>query len=581
MAKMIPESVSQDIKSQAEKNIFRWFQEAPNTEGWVILHSMGIATHKRVMHGEIDFLVLAPGLGMFALEVKGGRVKRKLGKWYFINKYGKMDEKIRGPFDQAWEGIYSVRNSIESKIDTRHKYLKNMIFGIGVMFPDIEYSSVGVDEAPWQVFDINDGVGVANYVKRIANGATDNLRRLGYTITDEMYPDQEDIQYLEGLLRGDFDIEVPLRIKQKYAEDGLIELTHEQAMCIEQLSDNPRALIRGAAGTGKTMLAIEAVKQAIANKEKTAFFCFNRLLGDWLEDYFENDEKNEDLLFVGSFHRYMIKLLKEMGVSAGDEADKQNPRYYTEQLPSIVVEKLGDCIAKFDKIVVDEAQDLFSQEYLRVMDLILRGGISKGTWIMFGDFTMQSIYSKGMTENEYLEMLQDRSFFSIFRLNKNCRNTRKICLEIENIIGIPENPAFCDGIDTPAVDHILYDNIEDQKSKVEKLLQDLLDDGVPASDIVILSPRKRVNSVVNLLDGFGIDNYSIAAQGRVRFSSVQAFKGLESSAVILTDIESYEDEKLIYIGLTRARIILNIFETKKASAERTKLFVERRLNNGG
>ena len=172
-------------------------------------------------------------------------------------------------------------------------------------------------------------------------------------------------------------------------------------------------------------------------------------------------------------------------------------------------------------------------------------------------------------------------FFSIFRLNKNCRNTRKICLEIENIIGIPENPAFCDGIDTPAVNHILYDNIEDQKSKVEKLLQDLLDDGVPASDIVILSPRKRVNSVVNLLDGFGIDNYSIAAQGRVRFSSVQAFKGLESSAVILTDIESYEDEKLIYIGLTRARIILNIFETKKASAERTKLFVERRLNNGG
>ena len=93
-----------------------------------MLHSLGIATHQRVIHGEMDFLVLAPGLGMFALEVKGGRVKRKLGKWHFVNKYGNIDEKVRGPFDQAWEGVYSIRKSIELKLDTSHKHLKNMIF---------------------------------------------------------------------------------------------------------------------------------------------------------------------------------------------------------------------------------------------------------------------------------------------------------------------------------------------------------------------------------------------------------------------------------------------------------------------
>lgn len=101
MATMIPASMSPDIKSNAERHVFEWFKNDPNTEGWIVLHSLGIATHQRAIHGETDFLVLAPGLGMFVLEVKGGRVKRKLGKWHFSNRYGNIDEKVRGPFDQA------------------------------------------------------------------------------------------------------------------------------------------------------------------------------------------------------------------------------------------------------------------------------------------------------------------------------------------------------------------------------------------------------------------------------------------------------------------------------------------------
>lgn len=157
MAVMIPASMSPDIKSNAEKHIFEWFQNAPETADWVILHSLGITNHQRVIHGETDFLALIPSKGMFALEVKGGRVERKLGKWRFTNKYGIYDEKVRGPFDQAWEGIYSIKALLTTKLDEKHKHLEDIIFGIGVMFPDIEYASVGVDEAQWQVFDITDG----------------------------------------------------------------------------------------------------------------------------------------------------------------------------------------------------------------------------------------------------------------------------------------------------------------------------------------------------------------------------------------------------------------------------------------
>lgn len=579
MAKMIPSSISPDIKSNAEKNIFNWFKNAPDTENWVVLHSLGLVTHQRVIHGETDFLVLAPGLGMFAIEVKGGRVTRKMGKWCYINKYGNIDEKVRGPFDQAWECIYSIRKSLESKLDISHQYLRNTIFGIGVMFPDIHYSSIGVDEAQWQVFDINDGKNVTAFIKRISAGAVDNLIRLNYPVTEKMYPSVDDICYLVNLLRGDFDADVPLKILQKYSEEKFLTLTNEQSVCIEQLRDNPRALIRGTAGTGKTLLAIEAVKQAVRNDEKVAFFCFNKLLGKWLQDYFSDTPLNESPIYVGNFHSYMISLLRDNGIDLKIDSGNMDDHYFSEKLPDIFINYIKDSSVQFDRIVVDEAQDLVRDKYLNVMDKILFNGLSRGKWTMFGDFSMQSIYVNGMTEYKLLDLIQNRAFFAIFRLKKNCRNTKKICIEIQNIIGIPENAAFKDVLDTPAVNHIIYNDLMDQKKHLEELLIELKEKNISEKDIVILSPQIRSKSVVGLLNGYNIADYSVKSTGRIRFSTIQAFKGLESSTIILTDIESYQDEKLIYVGLSRARFNLYILETESASSERVNFFFKRRLAN--
>lgn len=108
MAIMIPSVISPEVKSSAERKIFEWFQNAPGTDKWIVLHSLGITTHNKVIYGETDFLVLAPQLGIFALEVKGGRVKRENGIWYFTNRYGKTNSKVRGPFEQAKDGIDKV-----------------------------------------------------------------------------------------------------------------------------------------------------------------------------------------------------------------------------------------------------------------------------------------------------------------------------------------------------------------------------------------------------------------------------------------------------------------------------------------
>ena len=118
MAKMIPSVISPEIKSNAEKHIFEWFRDAPSTGDWIVLHSLGIANHNRIIHGEVDFFVLAPYMGLFALEVKGGRVSRNNGIWLFTNRYGKTSTKSRGPFDQAWEGAHSIIADIQFSLET-------------------------------------------------------------------------------------------------------------------------------------------------------------------------------------------------------------------------------------------------------------------------------------------------------------------------------------------------------------------------------------------------------------------------------------------------------------------------------
>ena len=86
-----------------------------------------------------------------------------------------------------------------------------------------------------------------------------------------------------------------------------------------------------------------------------------------------------------------------------------------------------------------------------------------------------------------------------------------------------------------------------------------------------MSPRKRENSVVGQLDRYGyfIGDYG-QKDGEVQayFSTIHSFKGLESRIVILVDIDGYDDVKLMYTALSRARNKLYVFENRNAYEQR-------------
>ena len=335
MAIMIPSVISPEVKSSAEKRIFEWFETSRGTSDWIVLHSLGITNHNRVIYGEIDFLVLAPRLGVFALEVKGGRVKREGGMWHFTNKYGQTDIKPRGPFDQAKDGVFSVIDDIKKRLDPFHKHIENVLFGYGVMFPDIEYIAQGSDEEQWQVFDVKEGSDVKGFIERLSLGAKQKWETIYGPMKESKYPSISDINYIASILRGDFDYVISISTQLRNAEDQLIKLTKKQYQCLDQLDDNSRCLIQGAAGTGKTLLALEEVKKSVAKGEKVALFCFNSNLADWLNNYFSKMPDEVKPEFVGTLHKFMHYVSKKAGITLTYPNDPAMERqYYEKALPA-------------------------------------------------------------------------------------------------------------------------------------------------------------------------------------------------------------------------------------------------------
>ncbi len=575
---MIPSVVSPEVTSSAEQKVFEWFKTADNTDNWIVLHSLGISNHNKVIYGETDFLVIAPKLGIFALEVKGGRVKREDGIWFFTNRYGETNSKPRGPFEQAKDGIFSILNSLKKRLDNNHSHISDILYGYGVMFPDVEYTAQGIDEEQWQIFDSRDGNNITEFIERLSKSTIEKWKSLYGSFDDSKLPSIKDVKYISSLLRGDFDFAVSINSQFITAKNELISLTKEQYRCLDQLDDNPRCLIMGPAGTGKTLIAIEEAKKRSASGERVALFCFNSNLADWISSYYDSFPLSLRPSFIGTFHKYMVQITNDTHTRPPmPQNESSKDEYYKELLPNASLKALEECQERFDRIIIDEAQDLINDNYLIVLDSCLKKGLDRGKWTMFGDFSMQAIYNTNHSEKELIDKLADYSYFIRFKLTVNCRNTKPICKELQTITGFDPSNNLWTKVDGPPVQYITWNSMDEQKEKLEQLLTDLYNSHVKPQSITILSPKRREDSVVSSLKKYSVRNYRISERIRTMFCTIQGYKGLENTIIILTDIESYSSEQLMYAGLSRACSGLFILESNSAKKEYDDLLRRRLL----
>ena len=71
MARMSPNVISPETRSEGERRLFKLLRDDPATKGWTVLHSIDIPRHINNVSGEADFVIIVPGRGILILEVKG------------------------------------------------------------------------------------------------------------------------------------------------------------------------------------------------------------------------------------------------------------------------------------------------------------------------------------------------------------------------------------------------------------------------------------------------------------------------------------------------------------------------------
>lgn len=567
MAKMIPPFINPEVKSGAERKIFELIRDSKDLSGYTCLHSLGLSRHSRKRQGEIDF-VLVGNNTILCLEIKGGRVIRKDGVWLFRDKYGQENKKTEGPFVQVSTAMYSLKQDLESKFGSNHGYL----FCYGVVFPDIVFKAESPEWNNEIIYDLRDtNKPIHNYINRVYN----YWRKKTPTYQkNSNIPKSDLIDYL----RGDFEFSTPLWEEIAKTEEEIVFFTNEQYRALDQMEGNPRLIFTGAAGTGKTLLAVEKVRRHFYNKQKTLLLCFNRLLGAKLQKEVSTIDPKHEFLTANSIHKYFFQVIAKAGLNKQlnrNTAGKKSSDIFNEILPSLFLEAIQKIPAeKYKCLVIDEGQDLLSKQYLLALEHVLTGGLKDGTWTVFLDPGGQAkLFNRFSLEAyKYLKNFEAAEY----KLDLNIRNTLQIATQASIISGFPAGKTRIEG---PKVEYKLCTSETDMALKTVDLINKLLtEESILPSSITLLTPR-NTGSMSLFATGVKVPRCMVEANennitdltpGKVYYSSAQSFKGLENDVVIFTDLNSFDGdyfESVNYVAMTRAKEKLYVLMSKTLNKE--------------
>ena len=607
MPTMIPPKIPSDAEL-SEQDVFEILKRAPQAGEWLILHSFQVENPKsRVMPREIDFVVLIPDLlAVVCLEVKGGSFKIENREWFRQKPLELVDP---SPPRQCETAMFALK-------DKHPRYFhKNSPLSLGCAVVFNHASSPEDGELPttrakliWSSdVDKKNPDKLAKSIMSHAHEMFENRKKL---------VDEKNIklgQFLLNALREELEpppMEIASRPDTIFRSDletlrpQLLRMTSDQSNALRRVGLNDRCVIDGAAGTGKTVLALELAKQRGEEAGETvALLCSNPYLSR-------------------RFERWASTLPGGQGgrVIAGTPATlpllvfKENPEFVSrhqqrlESLPQLdetlkqgyldnewgpfiegMIEDLGQG-GIFDYLIVDEAQNLCDEMFLKMMDALLKGGLASGRWTMFGDFTNQNIVCSTLRNG--MEALRSRGLnWSNDVLETNCRNTQEIAQTVAELVGIVSPPIT--GVHGPLVQIEYFETLEDLGNLLDRLITGFRGRDFYSRQIILLTSGSGEEfdsgrsyggwKLLNIRDAEESarktlqdreDVPSISGDSSpktVRYSDVYDFQGLESELAILvlpvTDRQTVVGggvtlprekhlRRVLYTGMSRAKTML-------------------------
>jgi DNA helicase IV len=171
----------------------------------------------------------------------------------------------------------------------------------------------------------------------------------------------------------------------------------------------------------------------------------------------------------------------------------------------------------------------------------------------------------GSCDPEVVELV--RGLGHPVKLKRNCRNTEEIVLQTQLMTGADIGEAEIDGRGT-RVGVEEYKSDEEILTKAADRLKGWMEEEIRPENITVLTLNdidrsivrrfgKRLSGIINTIENGDINPRQ---HGKIAFSTVSKFKGLENQCVMLLDFECFDgSEEMVsrlYVGMTRAKAAL-------------------------
>ena len=529
MAIMIPDVAREFDPASLEGVMFDSLKKLPSD--YYIVHSFkNVYVEDNVLHeGEVDFVIFNRTKGLLCLEAKAGAVKYEGGYWKYssgcIMKHG-------GPYNQAagnkWDLLNVVQNSPLKNIAGRCKFLHAVWFPSisqerlrGIKFPKEADRTITLtmealeDPEPYisYLFDIE----LENNIK--TDLGEQDVRRL-----------------IREIICPEFNIFPSKSFDNDLKKIVFHRLLKEQEGLLNYLVEQKSAVINGAAGTGKTMMAVEKATRHAFNGERVLFLCYNVMLRDYLDREYQNE-----------YIEYMT-----IDKFACRVAKTEKPDYRAAGIKILDMYISGSF--RYKHVIVDEGQDFGREEIEEadllqtIYDVVVDNEKAGGTFYVFYD-KLQLIQAKNIPK-----FISDAD--CKLTLYKNCRNTENIAITSLKAIS-DRNPKLYDGAIKGVPARIHYkENSEEVINCVASIIEELNEEGI--TDVTILTCKSEAVSILNNTCVNGTFKKKI-------FTTCRKYKGLEADAIILVDVDEKtfvsEAVQRFYVGASRARLRLEIVTT--------------------
>lgn len=541
----LPLWIRNDPKKRAEVLVYDQLKQQLDAEedGWTVVYEakwlLKRPADNEPKEGEADFLMAHAKRGVFVVEVKGGRVEvDDNGKWTSKDRNQVVHE-IQNPFDQVGRNARHLR----TKINELPTWNRSPIGKLGriVVVPDRNMRTTLAYPAETSPEMLIDQAKMGNLVTSLREASQ-------FWFGDRwQHPRSAHACNTLASLAIGFKFDDSLGASLSLESREFDRLTDDQYRVIQSAAKNHRVAVWGGAGSGKTWLARKRAMQLHQEGFRTLIVCRSETLAEYLNSI---TETSDDFL-ISPFRRLASDIF---GTPIG-EFDSLDDQDYAWKLAALGEENPE---LRFDAIMVDEGQDFQESEWVFVDGLLIE---KEGSVLYVFLDDNQQVYDHDTVIPEKMVELT---------LGDNVRTTRSIH---DHLAKYYRNDVSQRPLGPLGRSVSFHDIGNDEVATIKKVVSGLIsDDQIKPDDIVVLTPHQLEQP----LDGMTLTHGRKLSQSPkpsvdVLLSSIESFKGLERSVVVLAQpselpSEPKRRENYCYTAFSRPRshlVVIGDWSTSK------------------